>query len=150
MPQAEKALVIGASGFLGSHLVKELAKQGYKVRILARKSSNLEAINGIDYEKCIGDVMDQESLQKAMAGCDWVFHSAVDTRAGNSHLRPLKVVATSALRYPSTMSSNSDSTRNSFSSGLEVLVMRDKLASKSCERGSRGGWRVLLMRGQTA
>ncbi len=81
MTQTVKALVIGASGFLGSHLVKELIRQGFAVRIMVRASSNVDALQGLHYEKAMGDVMDVGALKAAMEGCDWVFHSAVDTRA---------------------------------------------------------------------
>lgn len=83
------ALVIGASGFLGSHLVKELIRQGHTVRILVRATSNLDALQGLPYEKFIGDVLDTASLTRAMQGCDWVFHSAVDTRAWLHNSGPL-------------------------------------------------------------
>ncbi|NRB40111.1 MAG: NAD-dependent epimerase/dehydratase family protein [Pseudomonadales bacterium] len=89
MQASIKALVIGASGFLGSHVVKELIRQGYSVRILVRSSSDLQALEGLDYEKTIGDVMDVVSLKVAMQGCDWVFHSAVDTRAWLFNSGPL-------------------------------------------------------------
>ena len=89
MKQSVKALVIGASGFLGSHLVKELTRQGYAVRIMVRATSNLQALQGFTYEKSIGDVMDVASLKDAMQGCDWVFHSAVDTRAWLFNSGPL-------------------------------------------------------------
>lgn len=89
MTRSIKALVIGASGFLGSHIVKELARQGYSVRIMVRASSNLDALAGVQYEKVIGDVQDAPSLKAAMNGCDWVFHSAVDTRAWLFNSGPL-------------------------------------------------------------
>lgn len=89
MTKSIKALVIGASGFLGSHIVKELTRQGYRVRIMVRASSNLDALAGIEYEKVIGDVLNTPSLEAAMIGCDWVFHSAVDTRAWLFNSGPL-------------------------------------------------------------
>ncbi|OUS26443.1 hypothetical protein A9Q99_18075 [Gammaproteobacteria bacterium 45_16_T64] len=89
MAKPIKALVIGASGFLGSHIVKQLAQQGYAVRIMVRASSNLDALEGLNYEKSIGDVLDVPSLEAAMKGCDWVFHSAVDTRAWLFNSGPL-------------------------------------------------------------
>ncbi len=81
MNRFKKALVIGASGFLGSHLVRELVKKNYTVKILVRSTSNVDALTGIDYEKTIGDVLDRESLKKAMQGCEYVFHSAVNPNA---------------------------------------------------------------------
>lgn len=89
MTKSVKALVIGASGFLGSHVVKELTRQGYAVRVMVRASSNLQALQGIEYEKTIGDVHDLASIKAAMEGCDWVFHSAVDTRAWLFNSGPL-------------------------------------------------------------
>jgi dihydroflavonol-4-reductase len=83
------ALVVGANGFLGSHVVKALALQGRKVRALVRQSSKLEALTGLDVEICYGDVLEPASLKKAMHGCATVFHCAVDTRAWLSDPSPL-------------------------------------------------------------
>lgn len=89
MTAKQKVLVIGASGFLGGHLVKELIRQQYSVRVMVRASSNLQALAGLVYEKAIGDVDDVESMKAAMAGCDWVFHSAVNTSAWLLNSGPL-------------------------------------------------------------
>lgn len=43
-----KALVLGASGFLGSHVTKELVKQGYNVRIFTRPTSNTETTDHLN------------------------------------------------------------------------------------------------------
>lgn len=74
------ALVIGASGYLGSHIVKTLVAQGRNVRILVRKSSNLKALEGLSLDIRHGDVLDAASLRDAMQGCATVYHSVVDTR----------------------------------------------------------------------
>jgi dihydroflavonol-4-reductase len=71
-----KALVTGATGFLGAHLVRALNEAGHSVRALHRASSRLDALNGLDYESALGDVTDYDSLVRACAGCDWVFHVA--------------------------------------------------------------------------
>lgn len=81
MSDNKKALVIGASGFLGGHLVRELNKQGYDVRILVRATSDISPIKDEAFEKFIGDVGNQASMEKAMEGCEYVFHSAVNTGA---------------------------------------------------------------------
>lgn len=75
-----KALVVGASGFLGSNVVRALCERGRNVRVLIRKTSNTQAFDDLDVERFYGDVSDRESLQQAMAGCDSVFYGAVDTR----------------------------------------------------------------------
>lgn len=73
-------LVTGGSGFVGSHIVRQLAAQGRKVRVLLRKSSNQEAISGLPIEIVYGDVLDADSLRVAMKGCGTVFYSVVDPR----------------------------------------------------------------------
>ncbi len=74
-------LVLGASGFLGSHLAKQLAADGRKLRVFTRPSSDLGAIDHLDFEHVTGDIHDQASLQTAMQGCDTVFNCIVDTRS---------------------------------------------------------------------
>jgi len=73
-------LVTGASGFVGSHIARLLVRRGRKVRVLLRKTSNTDALKDLPVEIFHGDVLDPESLRKAMAGCGSVFHSVVDPR----------------------------------------------------------------------
>lgn len=70
------ALVTGGTGFLGSHIARELVQRGYRVRILRRSTSRLDAIADVQVEHAIGDVLDPASLRAAMEGVDWVFHTA--------------------------------------------------------------------------
>ncbi len=71
-----KSLVTGASGFLGSWLVKKLISEGHEVRVLHRSSSDLSQLEGLTIEHTIGDVTDLASLHQAMNGIDYVFHLA--------------------------------------------------------------------------
>jgi dihydroflavonol-4-reductase len=71
-----KALVTGATGFIGGNLVRELLKQGYQVRALVRKASNHKNIQGLDIEVAFGDLRDRECLDRALEGCDVLFHVA--------------------------------------------------------------------------
>jgi nucleoside-diphosphate-sugar epimerase len=74
------AFVSGASGFVGSHLVRELHKQGWVIHILARPASSLTEIDGIPVTVHIGDVVDAESVKTALpAAVDAVFHVAAST-----------------------------------------------------------------------
>ncbi len=76
-----KALVTGATGFIGSHLVEELIKRGYGVTCLARKGSNLKWIEGLDATIFYGDCEDESSLRGIPEDFDYVFHLAGLTKA---------------------------------------------------------------------
>jgi dihydroflavonol-4-reductase len=75
-----KALVTGATGFVGSHVAEVLAEQGADLRLLVRASSDLRNVQGLKADRVIGDLRDPTSIEKAMAGCDVVFHVAADYR----------------------------------------------------------------------
>ena len=77
---AEK-LVIGASGFLGSHVTRRLVERGEKVRVLIRPTSSTRGIDDLDVQRRYGDIFDTESVRAAMAGCDVVYYCVVDARA---------------------------------------------------------------------
>ena len=69
-------LVTGASGFIGGHVCEALAAIGYRVRAMARKTSNLSQLAGVDVERCVGDLTDADSLRRACVGVDLVVHTA--------------------------------------------------------------------------
>ncbi len=71
-----KALVTGATGFVGSHLVRLLLAEGHEVRALYRSEKKLNILEGLEIEPIQGDLDDVDLLREACAGCDWVFHVA--------------------------------------------------------------------------
>jgi dihydroflavonol-4-reductase len=75
-----KAFVTGATGFVGSHVARVLAEQGADLRLLIRSSSDPKNIQGIKADRVVGDLLDPASIEKAMAGCEVVFHVAADYR----------------------------------------------------------------------
>lgn len=75
-----KVFVTGATGFVGSHVAKELAAQGAEMRILTRKTSNLANLEGVSGKTVVGDLLAPDSLRTAIQGCDAVMHVAADYR----------------------------------------------------------------------
>jgi dihydroflavonol-4-reductase len=74
-----KACVTGAAGFIGSHVVRQLALSGAEVRAMHLPHEdlrNLSNLSGLDVELVPGDVTDAASVRRAVAGCDRVFHLA--------------------------------------------------------------------------
>jgi dihydroflavonol-4-reductase len=72
--------VTGATGFLGSHVARVLAERGTDLRLLVRPTSNLKNLEGVKAETVTGDLRNPASLEKAISGCDTVFHVAADYR----------------------------------------------------------------------
>jgi dihydroflavonol-4-reductase len=73
-------LVTGATGFVGSHVARQLVSAAQSVRVLVRPNSNLQALAGLHVEYFEGDLRDQKSLERAMHGVRRVFHVAADYR----------------------------------------------------------------------
>ena len=60
--------MIGASGFLGSHVTRQLAGAGADVRVMLRRTSSTKGIDDLHVERCNGDVFDDDALRAAMTG----------------------------------------------------------------------------------
>ncbi|WP_077100301.1 NAD-dependent epimerase/dehydratase family protein [Mycobacterium terramassiliense] len=78
-------LVIGANGFLGSHVTRQLVAKGaadnFEVRVMVRPTANTRAIDDLELTRFHGDVFDTDTLRDAMDGVDDVYYCVVDTRA---------------------------------------------------------------------
>src|SRR5688572_16450647 len=75
------AFVTGASGFVGRHLIEELAAHEWKVRALVRTSSATERLREIGAELHVGTLADASVLARCIEGSDTVFHLAAVTAA---------------------------------------------------------------------
>lgn len=75
-----QSLVTGASGFLGSAVMRCLLAAGHEVRVLVRKNSDRRNIENFPIEIVEGDLRDTASLKRAVNSCDHLFHVAADYR----------------------------------------------------------------------
>jgi dihydroflavonol-4-reductase len=75
-----KCFVTGATGFLGSHVARQLLSRGAELRLLVRPTSRVDNIADLRAERVVGDLRDLESLKRGMSGCEFIFHVAADYR----------------------------------------------------------------------
>jgi dihydroflavonol-4-reductase len=75
-----KVLVTGATGFVGSHVARQLVAAGNSVRVFVRPTSNLTVVEGAAVEPVQGDLRDAASLARAIQGAQRVYHVAADYR----------------------------------------------------------------------
>jgi len=102
MTSHSKALVTGAAGFIGSHLVERLVRDGFRVKAFVHYNSanslhNLEWIASDvrrEIELFVGDVTDPFAVHQAVAGCDYVFHLASLIAIPYSYCAPAAYVNT--------------------------------------------------------
>ncbi|MDT5267294.1 MAG: hypothetical protein QOI90_3920, partial [Mycobacterium sp.] len=116
-----KKLVIGASGFLGSHVTRQLVQRGDDVRVLVRRTSSTAALEGLDVEYHYGDVFDDEALRTAMSGVDDVFYCVVDARAWLRDPAPLFRTNVEGLQHVLDAAVDSDLRRFVFTSSIGTI-----------------------------
>src|SRR5712692_6278193 len=118
-------LVTGASGFLGSHVARQLVARGDSVRVLLRPSSHNRAISDLSLEYVTGDLRDAASLERAMAGVKRVYHVAADYRLW-------------ARKSKDIYDSNVGGTRNLLAAakraGVEQLIYTSTVATIAVDR----------------
>jgi len=93
-----RAFVTGGTGFIGANLVEGLSKHGLSSRVLLRENSPRAALDGLDYEPVVADILDPpERLAALMANCEWVFHVAAVSdywRSGTERLYEINIHGT--------------------------------------------------------
>jgi dihydroflavonol-4-reductase len=114
-------LVIGANGFVGSHVVRQLAGRGRTVRALVRNPAKTKAFDGLSVEVIQGDILEPCSLDAAMQGIDSVFHCALDARFWLSDPSPLFQVNVDGLRNTMDAALKHDVKRFLFTSTIGTL-----------------------------
>jgi dihydroflavonol-4-reductase len=78
--QDVRVFITGATGFVGGHVARQYAAGGASLRLLARQTSRLDSLTGLDAEMVKGDLREPEKLRSALSGCDALVHVAADYR----------------------------------------------------------------------
>ncbi|KAL0234253.1 hypothetical protein PCE1_001290 [Barthelona sp. PCE] len=91
-----RVLLLGGTGFIGHHAARCLCDEGYDVRVLHRRSSDLSVLDGLQLEKVVGDMFDPESLEDALSDVGVVLccsgSSAWDVIGSNLVFRDLDMI----------------------------------------------------------
>lgn len=124
--RAMTVLVIGANGYLGSHVTRQLVDNGRDVRVMVRDGATTIGIDDLKVTRFVGDIWNNDMLREAMAGCDVVFYCVVDTRGWLKDPAPL-------------FDTNVDGTRNVLEiakdAGLQRFIFTSSYVTVGRKRG---------------
>lgn len=121
---APPKLVIGANGFLGSHVTRQLVADGADVRAMVRPTANTRTIDDLTVTRFHGDVFDTATLREAMDGCDVVYYCVVDTRAWLRDPSPLFHTNVEGLRNVLEVAKDAKLRRFVFTSSYATVGRR--------------------------
>ena len=125
MYRGPKKLVIGASGFLGSHVTRQLVTAGQDVRVMLRRTSSTKGIEDLDVERFYGDIFDDAALKEAMSDCDVVYYCVVDARMWLRDPAPLFRTNVDGLRHVLDVAVTADLRKFVFTSTTGTLAIND-------------------------
>jgi dihydroflavonol-4-reductase len=164
-----RALVTGATGFVGAAVARALLTAQWQVRVLARKGSNRRNLQGLAVEVEEGDLGDVDSLERAARGCTGLFHVAADYRLGAPDPSQLyranvdgtrnildaagragvqRIVYTSSVAtigIPADGTPGDEATPNSLENMIGHYKRSKYLAEEMVREAARGGTQVVIV-----
>lgn len=126
-----KAIVFGGSGFIGSHVADVLTEDGYDVTIFDLKPS-LHLKPG--QEMVIGDILDEETVNKAVKGNDYIYHFAGITNLDDAGTKPLETVIQNVRGTANLLEAASRAKARRFIFASTVYVYSEKGGFYRCSK----------------
>jgi dihydroflavonol-4-reductase len=120
-----KALVTGGTGFVGSHVARQLVEAGQTVRVLHRPSSRTQALDGVPYEASYGDVTDRDAVRRACEGVDVVYHVAAVADYWRADVQQMFAVNVEGTRHVLAAAQEAGVKRVVFTSSAAALGFLD-------------------------
>ncbi len=124
-----KALVTGASGFVGAAVARALLRSGWQVRALVRPTSSRSNIETLALEPVIGDLTDAASLERALQGCEALFHVAAEYSLWTREPQRLYRNNVEGTRTLLTTATRLSIARIVYTSSVATLGLRDDAPS---------------------
>src|SRR5947208_1791275 len=120
-----KTLITGASGFVGSAVLRRLLETGHEVRALVRPSSLRANLEGLTLEIVEGDLNDPASLERALQGCEALYHVAADYRLWATEPQS---------HYPNNVTRKRNIMRAAGNAGVKRIVYTSSVATLGLNR----------------
>jgi dihydroflavonol-4-reductase len=95
----KRVLITGASGFLGTNLLRMLHDLGYSLRVLVRPGASLQAVGDLPIERVDGNIASEADVMAAVAGCQYVVHAASITGQTGISFSEYERVNVTATQY---------------------------------------------------
>ncbi len=132
-------LVIGANGYLGSHVTRQLVNDGHDVRVMVRDGATTIGIDDLKTTRFVGDIWNNDVLREAMTGCDVVYYCVVDTRGWLKDPAPLFHTNVDGTRNVLEIAKNAGLGRFIFTSSyVTVGRKRGRVATEDDAINERG------------
>ena len=125
-----RVLVVGANGYLGSHVTRQLVGAGHDVRVMVRDGANTVGIDDLPVTRFVGDIFDAAVLREAMTGCEVVHYCVVDTRGWLRDPAPLFRTNVEGTRHVLDIA-----TEPAVAAGLQKFVFTSSYATVGRRRG---------------
>lgn len=140
-----RALVLGATGHIGSHIVRALLAEGHTVRAAYRTERFLMGLDGLAVERVRVDLDTGEGLREALAGCEWVFHAAAPYPSFRERCDRALANALASTRRVVDLSRQAQPSRVVFTSSAATIrrVAGRASTEADAEPWPLEGWRLL-------